>query len=119
MGLLSACLIFAGLPLAADPPITWKVQTPFPESLGAHRSARIWADDVSRMSGDRLKIDLLETLRGEMPGDVVDAVQKGIFAAGYTSPGFDTQKIPAAGLFANPAFFDLLGFITWIRANSF
>lgn len=115
--LLSSCLMAAGLTLAADPPITWKVQTPWPNGIWSHKAAQIWADDVSRMSGDRLKIDLLETVRGEMPGDVVDAVQKGIRDAGYTWPGLDSQKIPAAILFASPpAFFDLLGFFTWIQA---
>jgi len=102
---------------AADPPITWKVQTPFAKELWGYKAAQIWADDVLRMSGDRMKIDLLETVRGEMPGDVVGAVQKGVRDAGYTSPGFDTQKIPAAALFgSSPAFFDLLGYFTWMQA---
>jgi TRAP-type mannitol/chloroaromatic compound transport system substrate-binding protein len=103
--------------LAGDPPITWKVQTPWPNGTVTQKAAQIWADDVSRMSGERLKIDLLETVRGEMPGDIIDAVQKGIFDGGYTSPGLDSQKIPAAGLFASPpAFFDLLGFFAWVQA---
>jgi TRAP-type mannitol/chloroaromatic compound transport system substrate-binding protein len=117
IGLLSICLMFASLTLATDLPITWKVQTPWAKELWFHRAAQIWADDVSKMSGDRMRIDLLETVRGEMAGDVVGAVQKGIRDAGYTSPGFDSQKIPAAVLFANsPAFFDLLGYFTWMQA---
>src|SRR4030042_4884529 len=102
---------------AAESIITWKVQTPFPKELWSHKAAQIWADDVLRMSGDRMKIDLLETVRGEMPGDVVGAVQKGVRDAGYTSPGFDSQKIPPAALFVSfPAFIDLLGDFTWMQA---
>jgi TRAP-type mannitol/chloroaromatic compound transport system substrate-binding protein len=113
----SICLMFVSLALAADLPITWKVQTPWSKELWFHRAAQFWAEDVSKMSGDRLKIDLLETVRGEMPGDVVGAVQKGVRDAGYTSPGSDSQKIPAATLFAgSPAFFDLLGYFTWMQA---
>lgn len=114
---LTFICLFASVTLGADLPITWKVQTPFPKELWFHRAAQIWADDVSKMSGDRLKIDLMETVRGEIPFDVVDAVKKGIRDAGYVSPASDSQKIPAAVLFAgSPAFFDLLGYFTWMQA---
>jgi len=117
IGLLSICLMFTSLTLAAEPPISWKVQTPWAKELWFHKAAQIWADDVSKMSGDRMKIDLLETVRGEMAGDIVGAVQKGIRDAGYTWPALDSQKIRAAVLFGgSPAFFDLLGYFTWMQA---
>jgi TRAP-type mannitol/chloroaromatic compound transport system substrate-binding protein len=107
--------MFASLTLAADPPITWKVQTPFSEKFWSHKAAQIWADDVEKMSGNRIQIDLLETQWGDRPLDIVGVVQKGIRDAGYTSPGLDSQKIPAATLFAgSPAFFDLMGYYTWM-----
>lgn len=66
------------------------------------------------MSGGRMKIDVAGSAFG---ADILGAVQQGIREAGYTSPAFLVAKYPAAGLFAQtPAFFDFLGFFTWMQA---
>jgi hypothetical protein len=50
---------------------------------------------------------------GEIPFDIYAAVQKGVRDAAYTSPAYESSKIPAAVLFgSSPAFFDLLGYFT-------
>jgi len=106
----------AGPTLAAEPSVTWKVYIPFIEGLWQHKAAQIWADDVFKMSGSRMKIDLIGPIGGELPADTFSSVQKGVWAAGYTSPAFMIQKIPAAMLFAgSPAFFDLMGYFTWVH----
>jgi TRAP-type mannitol/chloroaromatic compound transport system substrate-binding protein len=114
---LFSCLLSASLTFAADPPITWKVQTVWAKEIWGYKAAQIWADDVLKMSGGRMKIELLETTWGSAPMDIATVVQKGIYDAGYTSPALDRQKIPAAVLFAgSPAFIDLLGYFTWMQA---
>ncbi len=103
--------------LAAEPVVTWKVYIPFQEGLWQHKTAQIWADDVFKMSGGRMKIDLIGPIGAEPPVDIFSTVQKGISDAGYTSPVFMISKYPAAMLFAgSPAFFDLMGYFTWMHA---
>jgi TRAP-type mannitol/chloroaromatic compound transport system substrate-binding protein len=102
---------------AAEPVITWKVYIPFLEGLWHHKTAQILADDLFKMSGGRMKIDLIGPIGAEAPVDIFSTVQKGISAAGYTSPVFVVPKFPATMLFAgSPAFFDLMGYFTWMHA---
>jgi TRAP-type mannitol/chloroaromatic compound transport system substrate-binding protein len=102
---------------SAEPVVTWEVYTPFYEGLWHYKAAQIWAVDVFKMSGGRMKISLISPTGGEVPADVFSSVQKGVWAAGYTSPAFMIQKIPAAMLFAgSPAYFDLMGYFTWMHA---
>ena len=115
--LLPAFMLSATPTFAAEPVVTWEVYTPFYEGLWHYKAAQIWADDVFKMSGGRMKISLISPTGGEAPADVFSSVQKGVWAAGYTSPAFMIQKIPAAMLFAgSPAYFDLLGYFTWMHA---
>ena len=121
MGLFLLAMIawvgMAGPVLAAEPTVAWKVYIPFYEGLWHHKTVQIWADDVFKMSGGRMKIDLIGPVGGEAPVDIFSTVQKGIGDAGYTSPAFMVQKIPATTLFAgSPAFFDLMGYFTWMHA---
>jgi TRAP-type mannitol/chloroaromatic compound transport system substrate-binding protein len=117
---LPAWMALAGPAFAAEPVVTWEVYVPFLQGLWQHKAAQIWADDVFKMSGGRLQIDLIGPLGGEpaAPGaDIFNNVQKGAWAAAYTSPALIIQKYPAAMLFAgSPAFFDLMGYFTWIHA---
>jgi len=112
-----ACAMPATSTFAAEPLVTWKVYTPFLEGLWHHKTAQIWADDIFKMSGGRMKIELIAPIGAESPVDVFSTVQKGIGDAGYTSPGFMIPKYPAAMLFAgSPAFFDLMGYFAWMHA---
>jgi TRAP-type mannitol/chloroaromatic compound transport system substrate-binding protein len=107
----------AGLTASAEPVVTWEVYTPFNEGLWQYKAAEIWADDVFKMSGGRMKINLIGPIGAEGPADVFSTVQNGVLPAGYTSPALNIQKIPAAMLFAgSPAFFDLMGYFTWMHA---
>ena len=46
------------LAASKDKPIVWKVQTPWPQALWQHKAGVIWAQDVEKLSGGRMKIDL-------------------------------------------------------------
>jgi len=102
---------------AAEPIVKWKVQTPWPKALWQHKTAEIWAQDVFKISGGRMKIDLFATDEIVPAFEVFNAVQRGTLDAGHTWAGYVIGKYPAATLFAaTPAFFDLLGYWTWMMA---
>ena len=112
-----AWVALAGPTFAAEPVATWKVYTPFVEGIWHHKTAQIWAEDVSKLSGGRMKIILINPVSADIPSDTFGSVQMGVWDAGFTSPAFVIQKYPAAMLFAGtPAFFDLLGYYTWVHA---
>jgi TRAP-type mannitol/chloroaromatic compound transport system substrate-binding protein len=96
-------------------PVVWKVQTPWPQALWQHKTAIIWAEDIEKLSGGRMKIDLYSTDELVPAFEVYDAVRVGTLDAGHTWAGYCIGKFPALTLFAaTPAFFDLLGYLTWM-----
>jgi TRAP-type mannitol/chloroaromatic compound transport system substrate-binding protein len=110
--------LVAGPLAAAEPVVKWKVQTPWPKALWQHKTAEIWAKDIEKISGGRMKIDLFATDEIVPAFEVFNAVQRGTLDAGHTWAGYVIGKYPAATLFAaTPAFFDLLGYWTWMMAG--
>lgn len=107
-----------GPALAADPVVKWKCQTPWPQALWQHKSAVIWADDIFKMSGGRMKVEVYATDEIVPAFEVFNAVAKGTLDAGHTWSGYVIGKYPGATLMAaTPAFFDLLGYFTWMHAG--
>jgi|GEM_PF-3533729 len=43
---------------AAEPVVTWKVFSPFFVGTWENKTVEAWIDDISKMSGGRMKIDL-------------------------------------------------------------
>jgi TRAP-type mannitol/chloroaromatic compound transport system substrate-binding protein len=112
--LLASLLISPQCILAAEPGFSWKLNTPFIADTLWFTGVQMWADDVSKMSGGRMKIELIGSAFG---ADILGAVQQGTREAGYSSPAFLTARFPAAALFGQtPAFLDFLGFFTWMQA---
>jgi len=102
---------------AADPIVSWKVHAPFMPGTWERKSAQIWVEDITKMSGGRIKITLLGPMIGEPWPDLHPYVQTGDIDAGYTWPGIVIGKYPAAALYAGtPAFFDLTGYLAWMNA---
>jgi TRAP-type mannitol/chloroaromatic compound transport system substrate-binding protein len=115
--LLVLGLLLPGIASAADP-IVWKVQTPWPPSLWQHKSAQIWAEDIAKISGGRMKINLFATDEIVPAFEVYDSVRVGTLDAGHTWSGYNIGKFPALTMYAaTPAFFDLLGYMTWMYAG--
>lgn len=121
LGMALSYGVLGALPAAmasADKPIVWKVQTPWPPALWQHKAAKIWADDIAKMSGGRMKIDLYSSGEIVPAFEIYDAVRMGTLDAGHTWAGYVIGKFPAATLFAaTPAFFDLKGYLTWMYAG--
>jgi TRAP-type mannitol/chloroaromatic compound transport system substrate-binding protein len=101
-----------------DKPIVWKVQTPWPQALWQHKAAVIWAKDVGTLSGGRMKIDLYSSGELVPAFEIYDSVRVGTLDAGHTWAGYSIGKFPADTMMAaTPAFFDLLGYYTWMYAG--
>lgn len=114
---LFAWVMLAGPTFAAEPVVTWKVYSPFFPGFWENKTAQIWAEDIFKMSGGRMKINLTFAVAGETFPDLHPHVQSGAIDAGYTWPGVVVGKYTAATLFAGtPVFFDLLGYFTWMHA---
>jgi TRAP-type mannitol/chloroaromatic compound transport system substrate-binding protein len=121
---LTCCLLTGAVGLgsalaaSADKPIVWKVQTPWPPALWQHKAAQVWAQDIEKLSGGRMKIDLYATDEIVPAFEIYDSVRVGTLDAGHTWAGYVIGKFPAATMFAaTPAFFDLLGYWTWMNAG--
>jgi len=79
-------IFMAGVASAADP-IVWKVQTPWPPALWQHKAAKIWAEDIEKMSGGRMKIDLYSAGEIVPAFEIYDSVRVGTLDAGHTWSG--------------------------------
>ena len=102
---------------AAEPVVTWKVFSPFFPGTWENKTVEAWIDDISKMSGGRMKINITFAVAGETFPDLHPHIQSGAIDAAYTWPGVVVGKYPAAALFAGtPAFFDLMGYFTWMHA---
>jgi TRAP-type mannitol/chloroaromatic compound transport system substrate-binding protein len=102
---------------ASEPVVTWKVFSPFFPGTVEIKTVQGWTEDISKMSGGRIKINLTSSAPGEVCPDLHPPVQSGDIDAAYTWPGLVIGKYPAAALFAEtPAFFDLMGYFTWMYA---
>jgi TRAP-type mannitol/chloroaromatic compound transport system substrate-binding protein len=95
--------------------VKWRMSSGFPGSLPHLGPSGIrFTKDVARMSGGKFEIKFFE------PGALVpalecfDPVSKGSIEACWTTPGYDTGKIPAAAFFTTVPFGPSFGeFMAW------
>ena len=102
--MLGACvLVLVVLALVAFAPpadaqgktFRWKVQTAWPPSDPAYDAAKILVGMIDRMSGGRVKMELLPAGAIVPPFEIQEAVHKGVIDAGHTTPGYIVGKLPA------------------------
>jgi TRAP-type mannitol/chloroaromatic compound transport system substrate-binding protein len=121
LALFVVSILIGALPTmatAAEKPIRWKVQTPWPQALWQHKAAEIWAKDVETLSGGRMKIDLFSAGELVPAFEIYDSVRVGTLDAGHTWSGYNIGKFPAMTMFAaTPAFLDFKGYMTWMYAG--
>ena len=115
--ILAAIFVFAMVGTGFAQQVKWKCQTPWELTQWQHKAAQVWAEDIFKISGGRMKVDLFAN-NEIVPGfECFNAVQRGVLDASHTWAGYWIGKYPAATLFAaTPAFFDLLGYFTWMQA---
>lgn len=99
-------------------PTVLKMQTALPAASFFLDRLNVFADRVHKMTGGRLKIDVLPS--GAVVGgfDILDAVDRGVVEMGYAWPQYWGGKHPAATLFSNPPAgtggLDQFGLMAWL-----
>jgi TRAP-type mannitol/chloroaromatic compound transport system substrate-binding protein len=119
VGVVMAAVLLAMSGLAeAQRPITWKLQSAIPAGNPHMDLLTRLVSNVDKMSGGRLKIEVLPS--GAVVGafEILDAVNKGVVDAGQWWTHYATGKHPAAGLFSSPlggsgSGLDQMGQLTW------
>jgi TRAP-type mannitol/chloroaromatic compound transport system substrate-binding protein len=112
---VAGIMLLPAFTIAAGEQVVWKVQTTWPQALWQHKAGIIWAKDIEKLSGGRMKIDLYSSGEIVPAFEIYDSVRVGTLDAGHTWSGYNIGKFPGCTLFAaTPAFFDLLGYFTWM-----
>lgn len=105
--------------VTAQSPIVIKMQTSWPSADIWMDFARQYAERVERMSGGRLKVDLLPA--GAVVGafQVLDAVNDGVLDAAHTVPVYWYGKSKAASLFGTGPVFggSATTMLAWFNAG--
>lgn len=78
--------------------IHWKMQATYPIGTAVQMHGDVWAKEIEKLTGGRLKVEILPP--GAMCGvqDVVSFLERGVFDCSLTYGGFYTGIIPEANL---------------------
>ncbi|MCU0897082.1 MAG: TRAP transporter substrate-binding protein [Burkholderiales bacterium] len=79
-----------------------RIQTAVPAASIYFELLKRWADRVEKMSGGRLKMEILPDGAIVPAFEILDAVDKGVVEGGYAWTHYWSGKHPAAGIFSNP-----------------
>ncbi|MEW6333641.1 MAG: ABC transporter substrate-binding protein, partial [Thermodesulfobacteriota bacterium] len=80
----------------------WKLQGANPVGTPHDDLLKRWASNIDKMSGGRLKIEILPAGAIINPFEILDGVNKGVVDAGQWWTHYATGKHPAGGLFSAP-----------------
>ena len=79
-----------------------RIQTAVPAASVYFELLKHFGERIDKMSGGRLKTDVLPDGAVVSAFEILDAVDKGVVEAGYAWTHYWSGKNPAAGLFSNP-----------------
>lgn len=96
-------LVWSWRPVAAQPPVVWKVQSTFPAGIWDFMWGENFVKRLNEVAGGRLRIDLLPAGAVVPAFEVLDAVNKGVLDGGITWSGYWVGKNSAFSLFASAA----------------
>lgn len=99
----AAALGMAGLDAQAETVTRLKIQTAVPTASIYFDLMKRFADRVDKMSGGRLKMDMLPDGAVVNAFEILDAVDKGVVDGGFAWTHYWSGKNTAAALFSNPA----------------
>ncbi len=104
----AAAALASGVAFVAAPaqsqqgPFKWKLQSANPTGTPHHVLLTRFATNVDKMSGGRLKIEIMPSGAVVNPNEILDAVNKGLVDAGQWWTHYAIGKHPAGGLFSAP-----------------
>lgn len=116
---LTVALVTLGVSTGAFAQQKIRMQTAVPSASIYFELLKRYADRVDKMSGGKIKIEVLPDGAIVPAFEILDAVDKGIVEAGYAWTHYWSGKHPAAGLFSNPmagagAGLDQLSHVAWL-----
>ena len=121
LGTCTAALLTAGsLAQAQTQPVTrMKIQTGVPTASIYFDLMKRFGDRVDKMSGGRIKMDILPDGAVVNAFEILDAVDKGVVDGGFAWTHYWSGKNSAAALFSNPAAgagtgMDQLSHMAWL-----
>ena len=85
--------------------INWRMQTHHPPNSTISESSDMFAQDVERLSGGRLKITKLHAGALSPNEDIFKGAASGIFEVGWSDPGYHQGFIPEAAIGTAPFMF--------------
>jgi TRAP-type mannitol/chloroaromatic compound transport system substrate-binding protein len=117
-GLAAGAAVAAPLAHAQAQSHRWKLQSANPAGTPHMELLNKFATNVDKMSGGRLKIEVLTSGAIVNPNETLDAVNKGVLDAGQWWTHYATGKHPAGGLFSSPlggsgSGLDQMGQLAW------
>jgi len=115
---LAAGAVMAPTVVRAQQSFKWKLQSANPAGTPHNALLNRFASNVDKMSAGRLKIEILVSGAIVPPGEILDAVNKGVVDAGQWWTHYATRKHPAGGLFSSPlggsgSGLDQMGQLAW------
>lgn len=100
--ILAVALLVCAAGVAQAQQYKARIQTAVPSASIYFELLKRFADRVDRMSGGRLKMEILPDGAVVPAFEILDAVDKGVVEGGYAWTHYWSGKHPAAGLFSNP-----------------
>jgi TRAP-type mannitol/chloroaromatic compound transport system substrate-binding protein len=110
---------FADLSQAAPAaPIKWKLQSSHPAGAPQIDLLNKMVGDIDKMSGGRLKIEVLASGAIVNPFEVLDGVNKGVIECGQWWTHYSMGKNPSGSLFSSPlggagSGLDMMNHLSW------
>jgi TRAP-type mannitol/chloroaromatic compound transport system substrate-binding protein len=97
-----AAIAFAGSAWAQQQTYRMRIQTAVPAASIYFELLKHFGERIDKMSGGRLKTEVLPDGAVVSAFEILDGVDKGVVEAGYAWTHYWSGKNPAAGLFSNP-----------------
>jgi TRAP-type mannitol/chloroaromatic compound transport system substrate-binding protein len=97
-----AAIAFAGSAWAQQQTYRMRIQTAVPAASIYFELLKHFGERVDKMSGGRMKTEVLPDGAVVSAFEILDGVDKGVVEAGYAWTHYWSGKNPAAGLFSNP-----------------
>jgi TRAP-type mannitol/chloroaromatic compound transport system substrate-binding protein len=99
---LVAAIAFVGSAWAQQQTYRMRIQTAVPAASIYFELLKHFGERVDKMSGGRMKTEVLPDGAVVSAFEILDGVDKGVVEAGYAWTHYWSGKNPAAGLFSNP-----------------
>lgn len=117
-GLAAGVAMTPTLAQAQQVQFRWKLQSANPAGTPHNVLLNKFASNVDKISGGRLKIEILPSGAIVNPNEILDATNKGVVDAGQWWTHYATGKHPAGGLFSSPlggsgSGLDQIGHLAW------